>query len=815
MSAPTSGTPRPPLPWLPAAAALAALAAGVWARGHPGWAAALGVAALLGAGRLSAPLAARGLAVAALVLLGVAGWRSGQPVSEPALPWGEELRLRGRLADDPRVTAGGLRAVVALEGVAPRVGGWEPAAGRLLVQVAGQPEPSPARGDGVLLRGKLRAPFGFRNPGSEGYAAYLARQGIGARVTARWPGEVAFAAPGPETPGWLRWRRTTARAMEAAVPGPPGAVLRALALGDRSGLTPATVESFRRAGTSHLVAISGLHLGMLALLVAPVLRALLVRLPRVALACPVDPLARALALPVLVAYAAVSGFQTSTLRALAMVGLWVLAALLGRASAPLPLLLGTALVLAAPRPGIVADPGFQLSLAAVAGLFWLAPALDRAWRRAPDPLERLAPPAPGVRFARFLVAGARRTLATSVAATGATLPLVVFHFGAGSVSGLLVNPLAVPLVGFGCLPLALAGTVLAGPWPWAADLLWRAAGVGLAGLLWLQDAVGGLLPPLEWAALRAPEGAVGGLVLVGCLGLRLAGARGRGLVLAGALGLALLVVPAAVRSGWAAADPAAHLWVLDVGQGQSVALRLPGGRWAVVDGGGFAGTPFDVGERVVVPALEALGARRLWLVVSTHPHPDHLEGLPAVVTWGRPEAVWLPGGFEGDARYRTLLAAAEAVGAEVSWVGLEGLAARVRAALLEARWVAARDENDRSMLVRLTLGARVALIPADLEAPGQRAHLAAGFDPRCDVLVAPHHGAKDALCPEWLAAAAPAHLFISAGGRPGLPSPAFEAAAAAVGAAVASTHRGGALYARLGPDGVRAAARVDSRRPIW
>lgn len=809
------GGPPPICPWLPAAVALAALAAGVWVRERPGWAALLAAGALLGVWRLPASCLARGGAAIALGLLAAAGWRSGAPVTGPSLPFGEELRLRGALIDDPRVTRGGLRVAVDLEGAALVEGGWGPAQGRVLLQVGGQPTPRPARGDQAVFRGKLRAPYGFRNPGSEGYAAFLARQRVGARVTAQWPGEVAFAAPGPEAPGWLAWRRATSRAVEAAVPGPPGAVLRALTLGDRSGLTPATVESFRRAGTSHLVAISGLHLGMLALLVAPPLRALLVRLPRVPLAWPADPLARALSLPLLVAYAGVSGFQTSTLRALTMVALWVLAGALGRATAPLTVLLGTALVLAVPRPGILADPGFQLSLGAVAGLFWLAPALDRAWQRPPDPLARLVPPPLRVRLARGVLAGARRTVVTSAAATAATLPLAVFHFGAGSLSGLLVNPVAVPLVGFLCLPLALAGTVVAWAWPWGADLLWRGAGAGIAGLLWIQDAVGGVLPPLQWSALRTPEGVVGCFALVAWAGLGLAGAAGRGRAVAGLVGLVLLVFPPVLRGVRGAADRAAQLWVLDVGQGQAVALRLPGGRWAVVDGGGFSHTPFDVGERVVVPALEALGARRLWLAVSTHPHPDHLEGLPAVVAWGRPEVLWLPGGFTGDSRYEPLLEAARGAGTEVVWVGAEGRVAQVGAASVEARWVAARGENDRSMLVRVAQRGHVALIPADLETPGQRAHLAAGFDPRCDVLVAPHHGAKNALCPEWLAAAAPAHLFISAGGAPGLPAPAFEAAAVAGGAAVASTHRKGALIARFGHEEVRAAAFVDSQRPIW
>jgi competence protein ComEC len=86
-----------------------------------------------------------------------------------------------------------------------------------------------------------------------------------------------------------------------------------------------------------------------------------------------------------------------------------------------------------------------------------------------------------------------------------------------------------------------------------------------------------------------------------------------------------------------------------------------------VDGGGFPGTDLDPGERIVIPALEALGAKRLWLAVSTHPHPDHVIGLTSVVRMGRPELLWLPASFAGDGRYRPLLEAARGASEDRYW----------------------------------------------------------------------------------------------------------------------------------------------------
>ncbi|MHB8765572.1 MAG: ComEC/Rec2 family competence protein, partial [Deferrisomatales bacterium] len=103
--------------------------------------------------------------------------------------------------------------------------------------------------------------------------------------------------------------------------------------------------------------------------------------------------------------------------------------------------------------------------------------------------------------------------------------------------------------------------------------------------------------------------------------------------------------------------------------------------------------------RVVVPALEALGAPRLWLAVSTHPHPDHLGGLAAAVAWGRPERLWLPDSFRDDPRYEGLLRAASGTRTRVEWVPAAGARDDSTGAVLEARWTPAPGENDRSLVV--------------------------------------------------------------------------------------------------------------------
>ncbi len=738
----------------------------------------------------------------------MAGYVGALPPAETGLPLGETRRFQGTLAEDPRRTADGYRLVVDLRALADAADGpWQDASGRILLHLSGEPEPAPFRGDVVTFRATLRPPRGLRNPGRDNVETRLRRLGIQARASASWPGSLSLAAPGAGAGQWHGLRRLAASRLQEAAPGQAGAVLRALALGDRSALHPDTVDSFRQAGTSHLLAISGLHLGILALLLTPPLMWVLARVPRVALACPLKPAALALTLPLLGCYAALSGFQTSTVRALAMTGLLLLALSLSRAVKPSTALVSTALILGLVDPRWLREPGLHLSLAALAGLFWVAPLLQERLRPAPDPLARLGrPPSLFRRLRRKTREGLTALACASLAATATTAPVSAYHFGEASLVGLLLNPLAVPLVGFGCLPLALAGAAAglvapgAGYWPAAL------AGGGIRALLAVQATFVPLVEPLSWPPIGTLWGLAGSGALLGAatLALRAPARRGHATLLLGA-GLTLLVAPVVLERVSERVDGRTHLWLLDVGQGQSVALRMPGLGWALVDAGGFPATDFDVGEQVVVPALRQLGCRRLWLAVSTHPHPDHLGGFPAALRWGRPRELWLPGSFEGDERYRPLLEEADRVGCSVRWVPPAGWRREVQGGGVEAGWVAAHRENDRSLVLRISWAGRSVLLPGDLEAAGQRLLLGSPLAVPSDLMVAPHHGASNALLGDFLRAVRPGVVLISAGGRPGLPSARFVEAAETSGAAVLSTHQRGFLHAWVGPEGVGAA----------
>jgi len=260
----------------PALGGALAVAGGAVLRIHPAW----GLIAVCGGVVIVfccwSDRRARAVSLLALVLLAWAGYRATGPLPPLEIALNQPLRFRGEVISDPRRTPDGLKMEVRVEAFAPAPPqvGWTPRSARVLLSVRGLPEREPGRGDKVVFRASLRAGRGFRNPGTSWYGDYLLRRKIDARAYASWPGTVLFARPGSSAPWLNRARRELARAIREAAPGDTGAVLRAMVLGDRSAVTPGLAQTFRRTGTAHLLAVSGFHLGVVALLALALFRRL-------------------------------------------------------------------------------------------------------------------------------------------------------------------------------------------------------------------------------------------------------------------------------------------------------------------------------------------------------------------------------------------------------------------------------------------------------------------------------------------------------------------------------------------------------------
>ncbi len=728
-------------PWLPAwPASVACVPAACWLASR--------VPALVGR-----PLLGR--LIIGLALLLPAAWWADHLAPRPGhddvatLAPRRFVRVEGELVGVPGSGTAGWRGDLRVARAAGR-----PASGLLAVRFppgAGRPAP----GHRYAFAGRLARPAGARNPGGFDAAAYQARRGVFATLRAEASRDVGPAA-GPVAAGRRALDALRLRLLTGLAPGlsPAHAALAgSLAIG--AGAAPvdaAVADRFRDAGLSHLLAASGAQVALLGGLAIAFLRCVGASPGRAA----------AGAAPVLALYLALTGAPPGMMRATVMGAIGLVALATGRSSVPFSALWAAITLMVILDPTCVHDLGFQFSVLATYALLRLA-----AWQ------PGLALPGPGWAWAAAL---------SPVACQVWVAPWQIAQFNVFPLAALPANWLAAPLT-MAITPWALGVACLGqlAP-PAAAAANWLTAR-GLDGLVAI--AAGATSVPGQLLAVPAPGTCAVALAYAAlACGLR----RPR---------LALLCAAAALIAAHPPGRPAQlTLTVLDVGQGDAIALRTPGGTWVLVDGGP-AGPWGDVGAAVVLPFLRRGGCRRLDLMVATHPHADHVGGLTAIARALPVQAAW-EAGQAGDRGPATpLLAAWLAAGTpwrtaadQPTWtrdgVTVEALHRPGRAASV----------NDGSLVLRVAYGRFVALLAGDLEAPGEAALLsAAPARLRADVLKVGHHGSRGATSTAWLAAIRPQVAVISAGvaNTHGHPHAAALTRLRAAGAEVFRTDQGGAL----------------------
>ena len=606
-------------------------------------------------------------------------------------------------------------------------------------------------GDVLRLEGRLETPPRFDD---FDYREYLARQGIAAVMP--------FPRAALVDEGRGSWalgrvyalRHRLAGSLEEGLPQPHASLAQAVLLGLRSGLPDGVREDFLETGTGHLLAISGLHVGVLLGLTLVASRAALGG-GRWHLLAP---------LAALWLYALLSGMAPPVVRAAIMGTLFLAARFSGRPGAGLPALSLAAAVMVGLDPALLRNVSFQLTFTTMASLLLLAPPieahLNAMFGLRPDGRGRSLAAAPAV----------------GIAATVGTLPLLAFAFHRFSLLGIPATLLAMP-----ALPPLLVGSALTG----ALGLVWgplgTAAGivtwVPIGYLLWLVSALGvfpsetvdtGEGAPWLFAAfygllvLLAARRAIGRIVRQAVEGdaWRLRGFRVPFRWAAPALAAAAALLWAGAL---ASPDGKLHVTFLDVGQGDATLIVTPSGRQVLVDGGPDQAVVHGLGARL--PFYD----RNLDAVALTHPHGDHLNGLLEVLDRYDVDLF-----LHRSADYPT----AEYARWEQALAQRDG-----RSAVLEAQQghrIALGDgvvlevlhpgpitlegqTNNNSLVLRLSYRDIVFLLTGDVEDPVESAMLARGAPLDATVLKVGHHGSDTSTSAPFLDAVSPSLAVISVG----------------------------------------------------
>jgi competence protein ComEC len=621
----------------------------------------------------------------------------------------------------------------------------------------------PALGELWQFELRMKRPRGTSNPGGFDYETWLFRERIGATgyiVNGKRNQRVGVEA-GPLVD---RWRGRFVRRVTSLIDDPgSAAVIAAIGVGTRHLITPEQWLRYAQSGTTHLMAISGLHVGLAAAATFSVALACLTLLRRRGNH---RRAALVTALAVAACYASLSGFAVPAERALLMFSLLALALITMREPDGTVILARTCMLVVLGDPLTTLMPGFQLSFAAVLLLLWLS---KRRFRLAK----------------KSVIARIRRSLENIVAMQGflfvGLMPLTILNFNRVSVVSPFINFVAVPLFSLATVPLTLAGLVLDGPVAPSGDVALR---IAAASITWLESLITHSLA-LPYATFVTPQitgMACSYLALVLLWVLLPRGWPGRYVAW---LGFAAVVVHRVD-------GPPEHCFdatTLDVGQGLAVLIRTRDKTLLYDTGAAYPGGT-SMAHRVVLPYLTGRGIERIDRLVVSHSDNDHAGGVADILVGVDVGSLWSGEPLDGIAT------AACRRGDAWRWNG-------VGFRFLQPRGDTNFSGNNASCVLQVEAGESRFLLTGDIEIAAERALLADAASLRADAVVVPHHGSRTSSSPPFVEAVAADLALVSAGyrNRWGLPKGEVTDRWRKSGADVLTTAHAGAISLLVCADG--------------
>lgn len=627
--------------------------------------------------------------------------------------------------------------------------------------------PYPRPGEKIRFPARLRPFKNFNNPGRYDYESAMKLKGLtcaasvsdGRRIVPMGPGYMSF--PSKLLEGIQRpvrdFFRTSLKAKDFAV-------YRALILGERQGISKEMREPFNRTGLGHILAVSGLHIGLVTWVAFFFFKGILSRSYSLSLRVDIRKLAALLTCLPVIGYTCLAGCQVSSQRAMIMALAFLWSLILGREKEVWSTLALAALIILAVDPGALFGISFKLTFSAVIGILWLTPSILKRIHTPNKTRERKK-----TIFNSILVYFVG-IIAVSLSVTIFLLPLVSFFFHRISLVAVPANITVVPILGLWVIPLGLFSAVILPVSPQAAGLFLH---MGAWGLNVMMEIIR-FWSVLPWSSIWMITPNIFEIFMYYAFIFFIFFFRRWSWAKPGILILGFFIV--ADISYWTYKvrfNKDLEVAFLDVGQGNSALVVFPGGKKMLIDGGGFPGDGFDVGKMVVAPFLWNSKIRHIDYLVLSHPQADHMNGLRFIARVFGPKEFWSNGdnvetasfkelmGIIESKRIKKLLPADLAGGRQINGVKV-GILHPGPGIHSSSVCYNSKALNNNSLVLKITYMGKSFLFPGDLERPGEEILVSkAGHGLKTDILLSPHHGSKSSSSKEFLQMARPSICVIS------------------------------------------------------
>ena len=761
-----------------------------------------------------------------IVLFFCLGYLSLQPWIVPRFPANHVVnfsdthpwKITGTVDSNPLESNHRLKFVLKAENLTQNFSSF-PVVGKIQITIFGHTDKL-FLGDKISFAGRIKSLRNFNNPGGFNYKRYMAFKGIWVSAYAS-ANRLSLLTKNSEQ--GIRHitenaRQHIARLIETVAKGEEQkCVLKALIVGYRHDISRDLREAFNRTGIGHVLAISGLHIGIVAtgafLLFSWILSYFKPLLWRAWTRKGAGILS---VFPVL-SYGLLAGLSPSTQRAVIMVTVFLLTFLIEREHDPMNTLAVAAMLILIISPPSLFSISFQLSFVAV---YFIIYGLNRIYKIQPAD-KNVAQTGWRHRILKKLLV----LFWVTIFATVGTLPLVMFYFNRVSLVGLFANLAIVPIVGFLVVPLGLIGVFI---YPLSIDLAaWfiKASALLLTPVLELVN----FLASLSWASVNTvtptfleiccvyiliwallnlkrdptasvekPKSAVAqedplnakqpfGLphrtrTIFETLRSFVSGLRHVKIITVAILLVMFVDVFYWINYRFWHDD--LRVTIIDVGQGSAALLEIPGGDCVLIDGGGFPdNTVFDVGARIVAPFLWRKKIRTVDSIVLSHPSSDHMNGLVYIAENFDVKCVWSNGETTETRSYKDFIAVIKkkriympAFKDSPRVRNINGVALNILypptdflAKSVKEKW---RNLNNNSIVLKVQFGSTSFLFPGDIMAGAEGDLVAASGDTlKSTFLISPHHGSKTSSTPAFLNKVKPEYVIISSGWKTGRPFP--------------------------------------------